>query len=140
MSESRPPQRRPGGGGPHPGAMGMPGEKPMSFRASGMRFLRELRPERLALVAITVTGSLSVFLAVVAPRLLGDATNLIFNGFIGRQLPAGVSKDEVVAGLRAQGQDTFADMVAGMDVVPGQGIDVEALGRVLLVVVAVYVG
>ncbi|MDQ2624801.1 MAG: ABC transporter ATP-binding protein/permease [Actinomycetota bacterium] len=121
-------------------AMGMPGEKPASFRASGMRLLRELRPERLNLVLITIAGSLSVFLAVVAPRLLGDATNFIFNGFIGSRLPAGLSKDEVIAGLRADGQDAFADLLSGMDVVPGQGIDVEGLGRVLLLVVAVYVG
>jgi len=112
----------------------------MSFRASGMRFLRELRPERLQLVLITLAGSVSVFLAVVAPRLLGDATNFIFNGFIGSRLPAGLSKDEAVAGLRAQGQDQFADMVAGMDVIPGQGIDTEGLRRVLLIVVVVYAG
>ena len=140
MSESRAPQRRPGGGGPPHMAMGMPGEKPASFRASGMRLVRELRPERLNLVLITIAGSLSVFLAVVAPRLLGDATNFIFNGFIGSQLPAGLTKDEVIAGLRADGQDAFADLLSGMDVVPGQGIDVEGLGRVLLLVVAVYVG
>jgi len=112
----------------------------MSFRASGMRFLRELRPERLQLVLITLAGSVSVFLAVVAPRLLGDATNFIFNGFIGSRLPAGLSKDEAVAGLRAQGQDQFADMVAGMDVIPGQGIDTEGLRRVLLIVIVVYAG
>lgn len=141
MSEQRTPPRPPlPRGGPHPGAMGMPGEKPMSFRASGMRFLRELRPERLQLVLITLAGSVSVFLAVVAPRLLGDATNFIFNGFIGSRLPAGLSKDEAVAGLRAQGQDQFADMVAGMDVIPGQGIDTEGLRRVLLIVVVVYAG
>ena len=141
MSEQRTPPRPPlPRGGPHPGAMGMPGEKPMSFRASGMRFLRELRPERLQLVLITLAGSVSVFLAVVAPRLLGDATNFIFNGFIGSRLPAGLSKDEAVAGLRAQGQDQFADMVAGMDVIPGQGIDTEGLRRVLLIVIVVYAG
>ena len=139
MSESRAPRRRPGGGPPHM-AMGMPGEKAASFRASGMRLLRELRPERVQLVLITIAGSLSVFLAVVAPRLLGDATNFIFNGFIGSRLPAGISKDEVIAGLRASGQDTFADLLSGMDVVPGQGIDVEGLGKVLLLVVAVYAG
>src|SRR5690606_4637006 len=120
--------------------MGMPGEKPQSFRASGMRLLRELRPERLPLALITVAGTLSVVLAVVGPRLLGDATNFIFSGFIGSRLPAGLSKDEVVAGLRADGQDTFADLVSGMDVVPGQGIDTDGLARVLLLVVAVYVG
>ncbi len=137
MSENRPP-RRPHG--PPGAAMGMPGEKPQSFRASGMRLLRELRPERLPLALITVAGTLSVVLAVVGPRLLGDATNFIFSGFIGSRLPAGLSKDEVVAGLRADGQDTFADLVSGMDVVPGQGIDTDGLARVLLLVVAVYVG
>ncbi len=49
-----------------------------------------------------------------------------------------MSKDAAVALLRARGQDNQADMLASMDVVPGQGIDFAALGAILLVVTGVY--
>ena len=66
-------------------------------------------------------------LSVAGPKVLGHATDLIFAGVIGRQLPAGASKEQVVAGLRAQGQGTFADMIAAMDLVPGRGVDFDAV-------------
>ncbi|GEL93394.1 ABC transporter ATP-binding protein [Cellulomonas composti] len=132
-----PPRRGPGG---PMGMMGMPGEKSSNFRSSGARFLRELRPERPRIVAITVLAVASVTLAVIGPKLLGSATNVLFNGLVGATLPAGLTKDEAVAGLRAQGNDQFADMVSGMDVVPGVGVDFDRLGRILLVVVVIYLG
>lgn len=148
MSEQRTtaPARQPGSGhrGPGPmGGMGMPGEKSANFAASGARFLRELRPERLRLVAIVVLGVASVVLAVIGPKLLGNATNVLFDGIVGKQLgafPAGTTRDQAVAALRDRGQDQFADLVAGMDVVPGVGVDFHRLGTILVVVLAVYVG
>ncbi|MGA9873407.1 MAG: ABC transporter ATP-binding protein, partial [Rhodococcus sp. (in: high G+C Gram-positive bacteria)] len=56
----------------------------------------------------------------------------------GRDLPAGVSKEPAIDGLRAEGNDTVADMVSGMDVTPGVGIDFGAVGNVLLFVLALY--
>jgi ATP-binding cassette subfamily B multidrug efflux pump len=41
--------------------------------------------------------------------------------------------------MRAGGQDRMADMLSGVDLVPGQGIDFDAVGRVLLLVLAIYV-
>jgi len=121
------------------GGMGMPGEKSLNFRASGKRLIGVLRPERWKLVAVLLLGIASVALAVSGPKVLGSATNVIFDGVVGAQLPAGATKAEAVAGLRAQGQDKLADMLSGMDVVPGQGIDFGALRTLLLAVVAIYV-
>ena len=45
-------------------------------------------------------------------------------------------KEQAIAQMRAAGNDTFADMLTGMDVTPGQGIDFSALHRVLLIMVA----
>ena len=58
---------------------------------------------------------------VLGPKILGKATDVIFTGVIGKNLPAGATKEQVVAGLRAQGNDTFADLVQRLDVVPGPG-------------------
>lgn len=137
---------RPGAGGPprpH-GPMGMaigtPTAKPMDFRGSGRRLLGVLRPERFVVAVVVVLSVVSVVLAVLGPRLLGRATDIIVEGATGRRLPAGTTRDEAVAELRRTGQVQLADMLAAMDVVPGQGIDFDALGRVLLLVVALYLG
>ncbi|MBT0995279.1 ABC transporter ATP-binding protein/permease [Cellulomonas sp. DKR-3] len=138
---ARPPAGRPHGG--PMGSMGMPGEKSSNFRASGARFLRELRPERVRMIVIVVLGVASVVLAVVGPKLLGNATNVLFEGIVGKvvgQIPGVTTQEQAEAALRADGQDQWADMLSGMDVVPGAGVDFDRLGQILLVVVLVYVG
>ncbi|MFG3709885.1 ABC transporter ATP-binding protein [Micromonospora sp. NPDC047730] len=116
----------------------MPAERSMNFGPSARRLLRRLRPDRLALVAVIALAVVSVGLSVVGPKVLGHATDLIFTGVIGRQLPAGTTADQAVAAARAAGNDSFADMLARMDVVPGVGIDFAALARVLLLALGLY--
>jgi ATP-binding cassette subfamily B protein len=123
--------------GPHM-AVGMPAEKSKNFVPSAKRLVGLLRPERAALTAVLAFAVVSVALSAVGPKILGRATDLIFAGVIGGQLPDGVTKQQVVDSLRARGDDTFADMLSAMDVVPGQGIDFGAVGRVLLFVLAIY--
>ncbi|WP_091604480.1 ABC transporter ATP-binding protein [Micromonospora mirobrigensis] len=116
----------------------MPAEKSMNFGPSARRLLGRLRPHRLQLVTIITLGVSSVAAAVVGPKILGRATDIIFTGVIGHQLPAGSTLDQAVAGARAAGNDNLADMLARMDVVPGVGIDFDALGRVLLLALGLY--
>ena len=127
------------GGGPF-GGMGAPPQKPLNFGPSARRLLGRLRPERTGLIAVVSLTVVSIVLNVLGPRILGYATDLIFSGAMGHQLPAGLTKDEALARLRADGQDQLADMLAGMDVVPGQGIDFAALRMVLIGVLALYLG
>jgi ATP-binding cassette subfamily B protein len=49
-----------------------------------------------------------------------------------------VTSEQVIAGLRASGQDQLASMLSSMTLTPGQGIDFDALARILLVLVGVY--
>ena len=111
-----PGQRRGPGAGP---GMAMPVEKSLNFWGSSARLLRRLAPLRTALVGGLVLTIASVILSTLGPRVLGWGTDLIFAGFIGSRLPAGVSKEQVVTQLRATGETTMADMLSGMDVVPG---------------------
>ncbi len=137
--------RRPAGGpmgGGHMG-MAMPTAKALDFRASLRRLLGELRPERVPLVAVVLLTMLGVGGAVAAPKVLGWATDVIFRGVLGQvigaQAPPGATTEQVVRGLREEGQTELADVLAGMDgVVPGVGIDLTELGRVLLVALALY--
>ncbi|MGS2614225.1 ABC transporter ATP-binding protein [Micromonospora sp. LZ34] len=135
------PKRLPGGGqrgGPPWAGAGMPTERSMNFGPSARRLLGRLRPHRLQLTAIIALAVVSVGLSVIGPKVLGHATDLIFTGVIGRQLPAGTTAEQAVAAARAAGNDSFADMLARMDVVPGVGIDFAALGRVLLLALGLY--
>ncbi|MGN0063221.1 MAG: ABC transporter ATP-binding protein, partial [Nocardioides sp.] len=118
---------------------GMVGQKADTFWPSARRVVAMMRPERPKVLTILGLTVVSVLLTAVGPRILGRATDLVFAGLIGGRLPAGMSKAEAVAALRADGQGRFADMVAAMDVHPGQGVDFDAVGRVLLAVLAVYV-
>ena len=117
-----------------------PAQKSMDFVGSGKRLLGVLRPERLKLALILVLTVISVGMTVLGPKVLGNATNLIFEGVIGRNLPAGVTQEQAIEGLRAQGQDQVADMLTGMNVTPGEGIDFSLLGTVLGGVLVLFVG
>ncbi len=139
----RPPMRRgpggPGGGGPM-GFAAMPAAKSKNFRQSFGRLLGELRPERWLVALVMVFAIVSVLFAIVSPKILGNATNIIFEGVVGKQIPAGMTQEQAVAALRASGQGNVADMLASMtNVVPGQGIDFAALAQVLAFVAVLYV-
>ena len=132
--------RGPGSGrGPFGQPLGQPGEKSLNFGASSRRLLKRMAPERRMVVLLVALGVISVALSVIGPTLLGHATDLIFAGVVGKQLPAGISKDQAIAEARARGNGRFADLLSGTDAVPGSGIDFAALGRVLLLVLLLYV-
>ena len=134
----RPPMRGGFGRGPFGGG-GMPAEKPMKFGPSVRRLIKRLSPERVKLIAVIGLGVTSVGFLVVGPKILGRATDFIFAGAIGRQLPAGLTNAQVVAAARASGNTNLADLLARMGVIPGQGIDFNALGGVLILALGLYV-
>ncbi len=137
---ARPPVRRgPGGGGGPFGGMGMPAEKSLNFGPSARRLAGRLRPEMLGIAFVTVLAVASVVFAVLGPKLLGNAVNLVFAGAISQSLPAGESQAQVIQGLRAAGQGQLADLLSGMTLTPGTGIDFVALGHVLMWVLALYI-
>jgi ATP-binding cassette subfamily B protein len=134
-------ERVSGGGGPGRGPFGggMVGQKSMSFGPSAKRLIRRLRPDRAKVIGVVGLAVVSVGLAVLGPKILGKATNLIFAGLFGKQLPSGITKEQAVAAARDQGNGRVADMLQAMHLVPGQGVDFGAVGGVLLLVLAIYV-
>ena len=133
----------PGGGGPGRGGPGahalvMPAEKSKDLRGTLKRLVRMLRPERARIIFVLVLAVVSVSFAVLGPRILGNATNILFEGVVSKQLPAGVTQQQAVAGLKARGQSTLAEMLSSMHLNPGHGVDFAALGRILLLLVGIY--
>jgi ATP-binding cassette subfamily B protein len=64
---------------------GMSTEKALDFKNSGRRLLATLRPYRVLVVAALVLAVGSVTLAVLGPRLLGEAINVVFDGVLARK-------------------------------------------------------
>ena len=119
---------------------GPPPGKANAFWPSFTRMLALLAPFRIQLVMAGLASVVSVVLTVIAPKVLGRATNIVFEGAISSRLPAGATKEQAIESLIASGHGEMADMVRAMDLLPGAGIDYGALGRVLLLALAVYIG
>jgi ATP-binding cassette subfamily B multidrug efflux pump len=130
--------RGPQPGGPGGQALVMPTARAKDFRGTMRRLAGELRPERTLLILIILLAVAGVAFAVVGPKVLGNATNILFEGVVSKQIPAGVTKQQAIAGLRAKGQNRVADMLQSMNLDPGHGIDFNALARTLAIVAAVY--
>ncbi|MEO6821985.1 MAG: ABC transporter ATP-binding protein [Candidatus Nanopelagicales bacterium] len=125
-----------------PGRMmtaGMPAEKSMDFWPSGRRLVARLAPERALTIVVLLLSAVGVTLSVIGPKILGNATNLIFAGVIGKQLPSGITKEQAIAAAQASGHGAYAGLLSGINLVPGQGIDFVALRNVLLLVLVLYV-
>ena len=143
LGERATPKRGPGPSMPArgPGAFmgGRPAEKSLDFKGSSRRLIGMLKPQRLLVAASISLAAAAVTLSVLGPKLLGDATNLIFSGLISSRLPAGTSQAQAIAHLRAEGDGAEASILSAMHVVAGQGVDFGHVGQVLLLVLIVYV-
>ena len=128
---------QPGRGGPFMG-LSAPVERSKDFRGTLRKLLARLRPERFVIAVVVVLGSLSVLFSVIGPKITGNAMNVIFDGVVGKTLPAGLTKEQAVELLRAQGKGQVADLLAATNAVPGVGIDFTALAGILALAVLVY--
>ncbi|MGW3492202.1 ABC transporter ATP-binding protein [Streptomyces sp. NPDC001020] len=119
-------------------AGGGPDQRSMDFKGSGKRLLAQFKPERGTMYGMLACVVLSVALSVVGPKILGRATDLVFAGIVGRQMPSGVSKEQVLESMRKRGEGGIADMLSGTDFTPGKGIDFGAVGNVLLLALVTF--
>ena len=116
-----------------------------NFGVSFGRMIGLLRPSAVWFVFVSILGAIGVVLTVAAPKVLGEATNIVYEGFISNMLaqngvPRDLTQDQVVDLLRSQGQDDFANMVSAMNGFQvGAGIDFEALRWIITAVLAIYV-
>ena len=127
--------RGPGGPG-H--ALVTPTEKARDFWGTMRRLFGTMLPERLRLGGMVLLGIVSVVFAVIAPRVLGHATNIIFEGYFSKRFPATVTKAQAIAYERAHGHGRIADIMRGMNLHPGHGIDFHTLETTLLLVLGIY--
>ena len=127
----------PGGGGPM-GGLFVQAQKSSDFSGTVRRLAIRLRPQAARILGVIGMSVFSVVLAIMGPKLLGNATTLIFEGYISSTLPAGVPVDVIIADLNAAGQTDQANMLASMEIVPGQGVDFTELSQLLTLVALLY--
>ena len=97
-------QAGPGPGrGPFQG--GMVGQKAMQFGPSAKRLLKTMAPEKAKVAAVVTLAVVSVGLTALGPRILGHATDLIFAGLFGSNLPAGITKELNEGGIAIKKED-----------------------------------
>ncbi|KAA9394731.1 ABC transporter ATP-binding protein [Kocuria coralli] len=117
-----------------------PGKKAKHFWPTVRRMAGLFAGHRFGMILVTTFITVSVVLAVLAPQYVGRATDVVFAGVLQRDLPTDSTQADVVSGLRAEGNDSLADVFAAMDLVPGQGIDFHRLGMLIILVLAMYAG
>ena len=123
--------------GPMRGGVGATA-KSKDARGTTRRLLARLAPERLKLVLALTLGVASVGFTVSGPQILGNATNVLFNGIVSKKLPVGTTQSQAIAHLRATGQNQLASMLSGMHLTPGVGVDITRMGEILGIAALVY--
>lgn len=97
-------------GGGHMGPPGMmPVQKAKNFKGSLKRLIGYLKPYKFALLAVFIAAIASTIFTILSPKILGHATDVLFNG-----------------------------LIAMMKGVPGAGIDFNALLQILLLLGGLY--
>jgi ATP-binding cassette subfamily B protein len=119
--------------------MGMGPQRARDFKGTLRRLSDRLLRERMLVWGLVLFGVLATSLSVVGPKVLGHATDIVFTGYLSDQFPDGATKAEVVAQLRAEGNDQLASLVGSVDLQPGSGIDFTSLSWVLGGVLVLYV-
>jgi ATP-binding cassette, subfamily B, multidrug efflux pump len=126
------------GGFMGPGMM-PPAARSKDFRGSAVRLAARLRPELPKLLVVFACAIASVAFMIVGPKILGHAINVLFEGVIQRRLPSGTTQAQVIAALRARGRTQLADLLSGMTLRPGAGIDDARIESILALLALVYV-
>ncbi len=98
-----------GGGGPM-GAMAMPPQKPKNFKQTMKNLALYLAKYKLRIIFVLIVAVFSTIFAVVGPKISGKAITILFEG--------------------------VTDKFTGK---PGAAIDFDAIGRILLILTALYV-
>ncbi|MEX1105341.1 MAG: ABC transporter ATP-binding protein [Ilumatobacteraceae bacterium] len=87
-------EAQPGGGGRFH-SVGVPMEKSKDFQGTASRLLDRLRPEQIGVAFVMFLALASVGMVVLGPRILGHATNIVFDGLTGRNGQQGIDFGEL---------------------------------------------
>jgi ATP-binding cassette subfamily B multidrug efflux pump len=138
--------------------MGAPGAKPKHFKKTLKTIAGYLRPHTVRLVLVVIFAIASTVFMILSPRILGDMTNKVVDGFVagqaydrvinslpkGAKLPPGTTGatilDRLPADQKKQIPSAQQDTLRNIDFSKGRpGIDYQAIMGIGLWLVALYV-
>src|SRR5438309_4291487 len=96
------------------GALGMPVQKPKNFKGTATRLLGYFLPQKYLLMIVLGTAILGTTFNILGPKILGLATTKLFDGLIAR-------------------------FTALQHHLPAPGIDFGYIGRILLILLGLYI-
>ncbi|POZ88313.1 ABC transporter ATP-binding protein [Petrotoga sibirica] len=115
-----------------------PGEKPKNFWGSLKRLLGYLKPQLVPILFVVSFAILATIFMITAPKIIGNATNVLFEGIISKNMPENMTKEEAIQMLKLSGNDQIAEMIGPMNIIPGQGVDYNKLVQILLTLLVIY--
>lgn len=102
------------------------------------RLVNYILQDKIRLFTVILAAGLATYTMVLGPKILGKATTAIFEGLISKMLPAGVTKEQAIQGLKASGHENMVDMVESMDIHPGSGVDYDHVIQILVLAGVVF--
>lgn len=82
MENKNSPKPRRMGGGPMGGGMGAPTEKAKDFKGTLKKLLKYLGRYKIAIIIVMIFAVLSTVFSIVGPKILGEATTILFEGIM----------------------------------------------------------
>ncbi|HUD20344.1 MAG TPA: ABC transporter ATP-binding protein [Patescibacteria group bacterium] len=113
------------------GAMGRPVEKAKDFGGTLKRLLGYFRPEKTLLSIVVISAIMGTIFNIVGPKILGLATTKLFNDLLASFIVQ--VKNSVVQ------KQLLANPTLPLHLAPVPGIEFGYIGRVLLILLGLYV-
>lgn len=138
-------------GGPM-GSLGKPVEKAKDFKGTVKRLLGYLKPNMTKLIIVFLFAILSTVFSIAGPKILGKATNKLFEGVMSKvalsqlytqenKLNAVIKANPMAAKSPkvAQGMAQIKAGIAKIMKLNGGKIDFDYVGRICLILLALYI-
>lgn len=137
------------------GGMGA-GEKARDFKKTIHNLVKYLRPFRFSIIVVFIFAIASTVFTILAPKILGNVTNTIVNGYIdrtaydqitaklppGTQIPAGTTGTSFTRNIPAQMIEkipaNMLDRIKALDMSRRPSIDFHKVEQTALLLVALY--
>ncbi|WP_291527434.1 ABC transporter ATP-binding protein [Bifidobacterium sp. UBA744] len=121
---------------------GQPSSAPMTNKPRGhtmRRLVAYVVRDRIRTAVVLVAATLATMTMVLGPKIMGQATNVLFEGVISKMLPAGMTKEQAITMMKTNGMGSMVDMVSTMDIHPGSGVDFPKVAMILGITACVFV-
>lgn len=105
-----------------------------------MRLVKYVLADKVRCLVVLLAAAAATTCMVLGPKIMGQATNVLFEGVISKMLPEGMSKAQAIEMMKANGMGSMVDMVKSMDIHPGSGVDFGRVAMILGITACVFLG